>query len=66
MKERYEISKVNKSIGGNKRIGGTFCSKLINEQSQISARDATRGGAGGAAAPPGFGRSVNPISTRGG
>ena len=26
-----------KSIGGNKRIGGTFCSKLINEQSQISA-----------------------------
>ena len=25
------------SIGGNKRIGGTFCSKLINEESQISA-----------------------------
>ena len=25
MKERCEISKVNKSIGGNKRIGGTFC-----------------------------------------
>ena len=28
-------------------------------------RDAARGGAGGAAAPPDFGRSVNPISTRG-
>ena len=31
MKERCEISKVNKSIGGNKRIGGTFCRKLIKE-----------------------------------
>ena len=28
-------------------------------------RDAARGRAGGAAAPPDFGRSVNPISTRG-
>ena len=30
------------------------------------SRDAAREGAGGAAAPPDFGRSVNPISTRGG
>ena len=37
MKERCEISKVNKSIGGNKRIGGTFCWKLIKEWSLISA-----------------------------
>ena len=27
----YIRQKNNKSIGGNKRIGGTFCSKLINE-----------------------------------
>ena len=32
----------------------------------IHGRDATRGGGRGAAAPPDFGRSVNPISTRGG
>ena len=33
---------------------------------QHTCRGAARGGAGGAAAPPDFGRSVNPISTRGG
>ena len=31
----------------------------------VEIRDAARGGAGGAAAPPDFGRSVNPISTGG-
>ena len=30
----------------------------------VQYRDAARGGAGGAAAPPDFGRSVNPISAR--
>ena len=29
--KRCESSKMNKSIGGNKRIGGTFLWKLINE-----------------------------------
>ena len=38
-----------------------FCQRLL-----VNNRDAARGGAGGAAAPPDFGRSVNPISTRGG
>ena len=32
----------------------------------VDVRDAAREGAGGAAAPLDFGRSVNPISTRGG
>ena len=32
----------------------------------ISSRPVVPGGAGGAMAPPDFGRSVNPISTKGG
>ena len=36
-KKRCESSKMYNRIGGNKRIGGTVCSKLINDESQISA-----------------------------
>ena len=38
-----------------------LCSKSV-----IYSRPVVLGGAGGAMAPPDFGRSVNPISTKGG
>ena len=40
-------------------------SKLVDEMPRTLLRGVVPGGAGGAMAPPDFGRSVNPISTRG-
>ena len=39
--------------------------EIVNDSSSSYYRGVVHRGAGGAMAPPGFGRSVNPISTRG-
>ena len=57
------------SIGGNLGLflGWSLKSVVLDfiEFLYLRIRDVVPGGAGGAMAPPDFGRSVNPISTRG-
>ena len=48
------------------RIRNTIEIEFSLDNSYIIIRGVARGGAEGARAPPGFGRSVNPIQTRGG
>ena len=45
---------------------GLLCTKKRKQSKFLKFRVVVPGGAGGAMAPPNFGRSVNPISTKGG